>query len=147
LTPEGEVFFGGTYFPPEENHYGRPGFLSVLKQVAGIYQHQRDKVAENATAIRRHVAESLDEAKSGEVAPATLERAASEMARLFDIRYGGFGTAPQFPHPAALQFLLARWHDTPEGWAGEVAERALTGLAEGGTRDDVGGGVDGETVE
>src|ERR1044072_193790 len=40
LTPEGEVFFGGTYFPPEENHYGRPGFLSVLKQVAGIYKQQ-----------------------------------------------------------------------------------------------------------
>src|SRR5207302_741605 len=140
LTPEGEVFFGGTYFPPEENHYGRPGFLSVLKQVAGIYQQQRDKVAENATAIRRHVAESLDEAKSGEVAPAILERAASEMARLFDIRYGGFGTAPKFPHPAAVQLLLARWHDTRENWMREVVEKTLTGMANGGIRDHVGGG-------
>src|SRR3989454_878982 len=140
LTPEGEVFFGGTYFPPEENHYGRPGFLSVLKQMAGIYQQQRDKVAENATAIRRHVAESLDEAKSGEVAPATLERAASEMARLFDIRYGGFGTAPKFPHPAAVQLLLARWHDTRENWMREVVEKTLTGMANGGIRDHVGGG-------
>src|SRR5438128_739089 len=140
LTPEGEVFFGGTYFPPEENHYGRPGFLSVLKQVAGIYQQQRDKVAENATAIRRHVAESLNEAKSGEVAPATLERAASEMARLFDIRYGGFGTAPKFPHPAAVQLLLARWHDTRENWMREVVEKTLTGMAKGGIRDHVGGG-------
>src|SRR5690349_24449280 len=52
LTPDGEVFFGGTYFPPEDNHYGRPGFVSVLKQVAGIYRQQRDKVRENATAIR-----------------------------------------------------------------------------------------------
>ena len=140
LTPEGEVFFGGTYFPPEENHYGRPGFRSVLNQVAGMYRQRRDQVAENAKAIRRHVVESLDEAKSGEVTPATLERAASEMARLFDIRYGGFGTAPKFPHPAALQFLLARWHDTREDWIREVVEKTLTAMARGGIRDHVGGG-------
>ncbi len=140
LTPEGEVFFGGTYFPPEENHYGRPGFRSVLSQVAGIYRQQRDKVAESAKAIRRHMAESLDEAKQGEVTPATLERAASEMARLFDIRYGGFGTAPKFPHSAAVQFLLARWHDTREDWMREVVEKTLIGMAKGGIRDHVGGG-------
>ncbi|HEX9488322.1 MAG TPA: hypothetical protein VF976_14745, partial [Gemmatimonadales bacterium] len=91
-------------------------------------------------AIRRHVAESLDEAKLGEITPATLERAASEMARLFDIRYGGFGTAPKFPHPAAVQFLLARWHDTREDWMREVVEKTLTGMAKGGIRDHVGGG-------
>src|SRR5437762_2821834 len=134
LTPEGEVFFGGTYFPPEENHYGRPGFRSVLSQVAGMYRQQRDQVAENAKAIRRHVVESLDEAKSGEVTPATLERAAGEMARLFDIRYGGFGTAPKFPHPAAVQFLLARWHDTRADWMREVVEKTLIGMAKGGAR-------------
>jgi len=140
LTPEGEVFFGGTYFPPEENHYGRPGFPSVLRQVADIYRRQRDKVAENAQAIRRHVAQSLDEANAGEVSPATLERAAAAMARLFDIRYGGFGTAPKFPHPAAAQFLLARWHDTSEAWVREVVEKTLSGMAQGGIRDHVGGG-------
>ena len=140
LTPDGEVFFGGTYFPPEDNHLGRPGFLSVLGQVAGIYRHQRDKVAENATALRRHVAESLDEAKPGVVTAATVERAAHEMARLFDIRYGGFGTAPKFPHPAGVAFLIARWHDAREDWMREVAERTLTAMAKGGIRDHVGGG-------
>ena len=140
LTPEGEVFYGGTYFPPEENHFGRPGFPSVLRQVAGIYRQQRDKVAENARAIRHHVAQSLDEAQGGDVTPATLERAAADMARLFDIRYGGFGTAPKFPHPAAAQFLLARWHDTGEDWVRDVVEKTLTGMAKGGIRDHVGGG-------
>src|SRR2546425_13353288 len=71
----------------------------------------------------------------------TLERAASEMARLFDIRYGGFGTAPKFPHPAAVQLLLARWHDTRENWMREVVEKTLTGMANGGSRDHGGGGV------
>src|SRR2546426_390084 len=84
--------------------------------------------------------ERLDEAKGGEVTPATLELAASQMARLFDIRYAGFGTAPKFPHPAAVQFLLARWHDTREDWIREVVEKTLTGMAKGGIRDHVGGG-------
>ena len=140
LTPEGEVFYGGTYFPPEENHYGRAGFPSVLRQVAGTYRQQRDKVTEHAKAIRDRVAESLDEAQSGDVSPATLERAAAEMARMFDVRYGGFGAAPKFPHPAAVQFLLARWHDTREDWVREVVEKTLTGMARGGIRDQVGGG-------
>ena len=142
LTPEGEVFFGGTYFPPEENHYGRPGFVSVLKQVAAIYHQQREKVKENATAIRRHVAEALDEAKAGEITPELLDRSAGEMARLFDIRYGGFGTAPKFPHPAAVRFLLTRWSDTTAGgdWMRQVVEQTLTGMAKGGIRDQVGGG-------
>src|SRR3989441_789169 len=62
------------------------------------------------------------------------------MARLFDIRYGGFGTAPKFPHPAACEFLLARWHDTREDWIREVVEKTLTAMARGGIRDHVGGG-------
>src|SRR5690242_13102584 len=140
LTPEGEVFFGGTYFPPEGNHYGRPRFRSVLKQVAEIYRLQRDKVRDNATAIRRHVAEALDEAKSGDVSPDVLDKAAHEMARLFDVRYGGFGTAPKFPHPAAVEFLIARWHDAREDWTREIVEKTLTGMARGGVRDHVGGG-------
>ncbi|HEV2750925.1 MAG TPA: thioredoxin domain-containing protein [Gemmatimonadales bacterium] len=140
LTPDGEVFFGGTYFPPEDNHYGRPGFVSVLKQVGGIYRQQRDKVRENATAIRRHVTEALDEAKGGDVTPEVLDRAAGEMARLFDIRHGGFGTAPKFPHPAAVRFLLARWHDARSDWMRQVAEHTLTGMAKGGIRDHLGGG-------
>src|SRR3989454_5975380 len=50
LNPSGEVFFGGTYFPPEPNPFGRPGFASVLRQVARLYRDQRDKVAQNAEA-------------------------------------------------------------------------------------------------
>ncbi len=140
LTPEGEVFFGGTYFPPEDNPYGRPGFVSVLKQVAGIYRQQRDKVAESAAAIRRHVTESLDEAQRGEVAADLLAQAADQMARAFDIRFGGFGTAPKFPHPGAVQFLLARWHDEGADWMRDVVEKTLTGMAHGGIHDHVGGG-------
>ncbi|PYP12743.1 MAG: hypothetical protein DMD56_02905 [Gemmatimonadetes bacterium] len=133
LTAEGEVFFGGTYFPPEENHYGRPGFLSVLTQVAGIYRGQRDKVAENATAIRRQVSESLDEAKSGEVSPATLERAASEMARLFDIRYGGFGRSCRTSRrcPTTTPSCCTPISTATRPWARRSLEKSLRASSRG----------------
>ncbi len=140
LTPEGEVFFGGTYFPPEDNAHGQPGFLSVLRHVARLYREDPDKIAGNAKAIRQHVSESLDETKGGEVTAALVTQAADQMARFFDIRYGGFGTAPKFPHPAATQFLLARWHDERAPWTREIAEKTLTGMARGGIHDQVGGG-------
>ena len=140
LTPAGDVFFGGTYFPPEHNHYGRPGFRTVLTEIARAYREDRDKVAANARAIGQHVAESLNEGKAGSVTPALVESGADQMARMFDIRYGGFGSAPKFPHPAACEFLLARWHDTRLDWQRTVVEKTLTAMARGGIRDHVGGG-------
>ncbi|MGH7538523.1 MAG: thioredoxin domain-containing protein [Gemmatimonadales bacterium] len=140
LTPEGAVFFGGTYFPPEDNAYGRPGFATVLQHVARLYREDRAKVAGNAQAISQHVTQSLDEARSGAIGPELLDQAAGQMARLFDVRYGGFGTAPKFPHPAACEFLIGRWCDSREGWMREVAEKTLLGMAKGGVRDHLGGG-------
>src|SRR2546428_2260300 len=140
LTADGDVFFGGTYFPPEDNPYGRPGFLSVLRHVARLYREDREKATDNAKAIRQHVTESLDEAQRGEVAAGLVAQATDQMARLFDIRFGGFGTAPKFPHPGAVQFLLARWHDERAGGIREVVEKTLTGMAQGGIHDHVGGG-------
>src|SRR5260370_42510710 len=67
--------------------------------------------------------------------------AAGQVARLFDIRYGGFGAAPKFPHPGACDFLLARWYDRREEWARESVADPLTRLAEGGSPDPFGGGV------
>ncbi|MBI1967725.1 MAG: thioredoxin domain-containing protein [Gemmatimonadetes bacterium] len=140
LTSDGEVFFGGTYFPPDDNRYGRPGFATVLQHVARLYREDRDKVNNNAKAIRQHVTETLNEAKRGTISPDLVEDAADQMARVFDIRYGGFGAAPKFPHPAVCEFLLGRWHDARLDWQREVVEKTLLGMAKGGIRDHVGGG-------
>ena len=140
LTPAGEVFFGGTYFPPENNHYGRPGFRSVLLQIARAYREDRERITTNAQAIRQHVTDSLNEAKPGTVTSGLVADGADQMARAFDIRYGGFGAAPKFPHPAACEFLLARWYDTKLDWQREIVEKTLTAMARGGIRDHVGGG-------
>jgi uncharacterized protein YyaL (SSP411 family) len=148
LTPEGEVFFGGTYFPPDNNSYGRPGFRRVLTEIARAFREERDRVMTNARAIREHVTQSLNEAKPGAVSAELVTTAADQMARLFDVRYGGFGNAPKFPHPAALEFLLARMADAQGGggergglqWQREIVEKTLTGMARGGIRDHLGGG-------
>jgi hypothetical protein len=142
LTSDGEVFFGGTYFPPDNNAYGRPGFRRVLMEIARAFREERDRVTNNARAIREHVVQTLDEAKSGTVSSDLVAGAADQMARVFDVRYGGFGTAPKFPHPAAIEFLLARLHDGRGGlaWPREIVEKTLTGMARGGIRDHVGGG-------
>ncbi len=142
LTPDGEVFFGGTYFPPDNNAYGRPGFRRVLMEIARAFREERDRVTTNAHAIREHVTQTLNEAKPGAVSADLVSGAADQMARLFDVRYGGFGSAPKFPHAAAIEFLLACWHDGKGGlaWQREIVDKTLTGMARGGIRDHLGGG-------
>lgn len=139
LTPEGEVFYGGTYFPPD-GKYGRPGFRSVLERVLDLYRTQRDRVAAQVSALKQALSPELNEAVTGSIDPAILERGADAMARLFDVRHGGFGSQPKFPHPAALRFLLVRWRDSGESWCREIVEKTLTGMADGGFHDQLAGG-------
>ena len=139
LTPDGDVFYGGTYFPPD-GRFGRPGFRTVLERVREIYHEQRSKVTETAIELRDHVGGALKEGGAGTLEPALLAQGAERMARLFDWRYGGFGTAPKFPHPGAIEFLIARWWDTNEPWPREIAEKTLAGMARGGVYDQLGGG-------
>ena len=139
LTPEGAVFYGGTYFPPD-GKYGRPGFRSVLERVLEMYREQRDKVEATARELRGHLETMLSEGAAGELSPQLLKQAADKMARAFDFRYGGFGTQPKFPHPSAVEFLIARWWDTGEPWQREIAEKTLKGMARGGVYDQIGGG-------
>jgi uncharacterized protein len=139
LTPKGEVFFGGTYFPPD-GKYGRPGFRSVLASVLEAYGGRREQVQIQAQAIRRVLDEHLDEAAPGEVSPSILDDAVSQMARVFDPANGGFGDQPKFPHPAAITLLLHRWYDQPSDQIRQIIDRTLQGMARGGVHDQIGGG-------
>ncbi|HXV90232.1 MAG TPA: DUF255 domain-containing protein, partial [Gemmatimonadales bacterium] len=140
LTPDGDVFFGGTYFPPDDGPAGRPGFATVLRHVARLYREDPAKIRGNAQAIREHVGAALDEARPGAVTLEAIDHAVDRMARVFDVRYGGFGTAPKFPHAGAVELVLARWYDTRLDWQRELVERTLTGMARGGIHDHLGGG-------
>ncbi len=139
LLPDGQVFYGGTYFPPD-GKYGRPGFRSVLEQVLTVWRTQRERVTRQSQAVQRVVQEQLDEAVPGAATPDLLQDATRRMVALFDSQHGGFGTQPKFPHPAAILFLLHRWHDTKDAALARVVERTLDGMARGGIHDQLAGG-------
>jgi uncharacterized protein YyaL (SSP411 family) len=139
LTPGGEVFFGGTYFPPD-GKFGRPGFHTVLASVLDAYRSRRDQVQAQAQAIRRVLDEQLNEVAPGEVSPALLDRAIAQMSDAFDRVNGGFGSQPKFPHPGALGLLLHRWFDQPTDQVRAIIDRTLQGMARGGMHDQLGGG-------
>jgi uncharacterized protein YyaL (SSP411 family) len=139
LTPAGDVFYGGTYFPPEAR-YGHPAFRTVLASVLDAYRSRRGQVEAQAQAIRNVLDTHLDESAPGEASPALLEGAAERIAGLFDPVNGGFGSQPKFPHPGAVTFLLHRWHDQPDESTREIIDRTLQGMARGGMHDQLGGG-------
>jgi uncharacterized protein len=139
LTSQGEVFFGGTYFPPD-GKYGRPGFRTVLASVLEAYRGRRDQIQAQAQSIRRLLDEHLDESAPGKIDSALLDDTVSQMTRQFDPVNGGFGTQPKFPHPAAMTLLLHRWYDQPSEAVRQMLDRTLQGMARGGFYDQLGGG-------
>jgi uncharacterized protein YyaL (SSP411 family) len=132
-TPEGEPFYGGTYFPPEPRH-GLPAFRQVLAAVTDAYRGRRDDVAEQASALVGALRRSAETAPSHEPLTAELLDESERVLRSqVDPRWGGFGRAPKFPPASTLEFLLRRQ-------AFEPALATLDGMATGGMYDLVGGG-------
>jgi hypothetical protein len=140
LTPDGETFFGGTYFPPEEGR-GRPSFPRVLREVARVWTQERERALDMARQIRERVS-ILEQAESqaGGLSPEMVAGAAEEFAHTFDFRRGGFGRAPKFPNAGAVLLMLDRWLDTGEGWALRIVRETLVAMARGGFHDQLGGG-------
>jgi uncharacterized protein YyaL (SSP411 family) len=133
LTPAGEPFYGGTYFPPEPRH-GLPSFRQVLEAVARAYRDQRADVGRNADQLVDAIRVAGRRAPSREpLTDALLSEAVRGLARSFDATWGGFGGAPKFPPHSVLELLLRRGEREP-------AERTLEGMAAGGMYDLVGGG-------
>ena len=133
VTPEGEPFLGGTYFPPEPRH-GLPAFRQVLVAVAEAYRDRRDVVAGQAGALVDALRRSAATEPSREpLTEALLDEAVATLTAQVDPRFGGFGRAPKFPPGPALELLLRRG-------ALEPALATLDGMAAGGMYDLVGGG-------
>ena len=139
LTPEGQVFYGGTYFPPD-GKYGRPGFQSVLAGVLDAWRSRREQLEGQALAIRRVIEQDGGDTLAGDLSVQMLETGVAMMQRVFDPVNGGFGGQPKFPHPGAVQLLLARWWDSRRPELREVIDRTLEGMARGGIHDHLGGG-------
>ena len=141
LTPKGETFFGGTYFPPQEG-LGRPGFRRVLLEIARLWREEPEKVRENTQALATALThEHHGTGRVGAVSSsAFVESVRTSVLSSFDPVHGGFGMAPKFPHPTVVSFLL--WDSFASGSEGS-AERArltLSRMADGGVYDHIGGG-------
>lgn len=140
LSPDGETFFGGTYFPPVDVE-GRPSFRRVLLEVSRIWKDDRKKVLESSNAIRSRIDEyARVEAEAGKPRVGLITDAVDDLARSFDVRYGGFGRAPKFPNPGALDLLLDHAIDKDAAWARRIVEETLTAMGRGGIYDQLGGG-------
>jgi uncharacterized protein len=133
LTPTGEPFFGGTYFPPAPRH-GLPSFREVLEAVALAFRERRGEVARSAEQLVEAVRQSSSLAPSSEpLTDSVLSEAARGLIRTFDPEWGGFGGAPKFPPASSLEFLLRRGELEP-------VTKTLDAMAAGGMYDLVGGG-------
>ena len=142
LTPEGRPFYGGTYFPPQDM-YGRPGFPSLLQAVAEAWQTQRAELETQGMELLTHLNAGDAIGGDGEktlLTPAILDAAFNKMATQFDRTYGGFGSAPKFPQPANLDFLLRYAARTKRQEPLAMVERTLQKMALGGMYDQLGGG-------
>jgi uncharacterized protein len=112
LTPDGKPFYGGTYFPPSDG-YGRPSFRRVLLSIANAYKEKHGDVVEQAKMVESAIAQSESFAgRSGRVSASVIEAIETSAQRMFDPEHGGFGQAPKFPHPSALDLLIERYART-----------------------------------
>ncbi|GCD43378.1 thioredoxin domain-containing protein [Streptomyces paromomycinus] len=144
LTPEGEPFYFGTYFPPAPRH-GMPSFPQVLQGVRSAWTDRRDEVGEVAGRIvadlsARSLSASLAEGEPTPPGPEDLATALLTLTRDFDAVHGGFGGAPKFPPSMALEFLLRHHARTRSEAALQMVQATSEAMARGGIYDQLGGG-------
>src|SRR5262245_18085415 len=140
LTPELQPFYGVTDFPPT-SRWGRPGFVDILHEIARVWKAERGKVEQSAESMTAQL-RAADRGSPTWTVPTANALAATvkQFRDSFDARLGGFGSAPKFPRPSELLFLLREHARTGDDSARDMVLRTLRAMALGGMRDHVGGG-------
>ena len=142
LTPEGDAFWGGTYFP-KVDQYGRPAFVGVLKRVAEAFRVEPDTIAQNTQAVRQRLEETTapsPASRSLALPPAQMVELALRVAKAMDAADGGLKGAPKFPNTQVLEFL---WRAGARGGPSvlrDLVTLTLTRMSQGGIYDHLGGG-------
>ena len=140
LTPDRKPFFAATYLP-KEGRFQQTGLMDLLPRVQKLWQNDRDKLLEDAEEVTDLLRRSTEEQGRGDApGPQLLSEAARQLSRQFDRTHGGFGSAPKFPAPHNLLFLLRHWHRTGEGRALDMVTETLDQMRLGGMFDQVGYG-------
>lgn len=145
LTPDLRPFYGGTYYPPEDSH-GRPGFPRVLTAVADHYRNNRDRIEQQADRLlavlqrQSDLSGLVNESPGSRAADPAQAAAFEQYCQTFDAEFGGFGSAPKFPHSMGLSQLLRIHRRSGKEQALHMVERTLERMAHGGIYDQLGGG-------
>ncbi|HWK46859.1 MAG TPA: thioredoxin domain-containing protein [Stellaceae bacterium] len=139
LTPAGEPFWGGTYFPPTAR-WGRPSFVAALQGVAEVYRNDDAKVMQNVAALREALGRLSAPQSGGAVAPALLDQIAERLNGQIDPIHGGIGGAPKFPNPTMLDLLWRGWKRGGQNAARDSVLLTLDRMSQGGIYDHLGGG-------
>ncbi len=140
LLPDGKPFFGGTYFPPEDQ-MGRPGFRRVLQAVADSYRNKRGELERAANSLADAVAQAeIFTGAHADFDSGIVDAQINSIVQLFDIKNGGFGRSPKFPHSSAIDLVLERYQQTKEKHLLAIVETTLEKMARGGIYDQLAGG-------
>ena len=140
LTPDGKPFYGGTYFPPDD-HYGRPSFKRVLLSISNAYHEKNGDVIEQAKLVEGAISHAETFAgKSANFSPTVIDAIVQSALKMYDPQNGGFGSAPKFPHPAALDLLIDQYARSADENLRNVFVTSLEKMARGGVCDQLAGG-------
>lgn len=140
MTPAGEPFYGGTYWPPT-SRMGMPGFKDILERIAEVYKTRREDVVKSSGNLTKAINAAQDQDHGGAALSVdTIENAVAAILESADRTHGGFGQAPKFPHPMDVRVLLRGHGRFADPDALGVAQLTLDKMAGGGMYDHLGGG-------
>ena len=139
LTPDGEPFWGGTYFPPEAR-WGRPSFRQVLQGVATAWASGDQAVLRNCEALGQALVRMSEPTPGEAITPAMLEAVADALLASTDRERGGLGSAPKFPNPPVFRFLWQEYARTGRDDAAAAVRLLVRAMSQGGIYDHLGGG-------
>ena len=146
LTPNGEPFWGGTYFP-KTSRYGKPAFVDLLREVERVFRQDPQSVEQNRSALMARLAASARPKGRVVIAAPELDRAANQIAGMIDPVNGGMRGAPKFPQPMMLEFLWRAGRRLNDKRYFGAVELTLNRICEGGIYDHLGGGFSRYSVD
>ncbi|HRP92984.1 MAG TPA: thioredoxin domain-containing protein [Ignavibacteriaceae bacterium] len=139
MTPDKKPFFAGTYFP-KHNRFNRIGMMELIPKLKSVWINQKDEVLKSADEIAASLSKQSFISDKVEIDDTILDKAYEELLKRYDETHGGFGSAPKFPSPHNLIFLLRYWKRKTEPKALEMVEKTLTEMRRGGIYDHIGFG-------